>query len=125
MQELKKMLPSLVVYNFILLLAIGAVWLGFGFDYRLLTGLLLGNALMLLNFYFIGFTARKVSQTRSFKRGQFLANLSYGIRYIGMFAVLALFLAFDLISLFTAVIPLFYTKIYYTVGALTGRYDDD
>ena len=123
--ELRGMLPWLIAFNVVLLASVTAIGFGFGFDYRLYTGLLAGNVLMLANFIIIGITAGAISRTRQFKRGQFLANFSYGARYIGIFVILAALLTFDLISPFTAVLPLFFPKLYYTVSAFCGKYKDE
>lgn len=123
--ELKEMTPMLIVFNLIIVLSVTVIGFSYGFDYRLYTGLIAGNILMIANFLIIGITAGAISRTRQFKRGQFLANFSYGARYIGMFVVLVLLLTFDLISPFTALIPLFFPKIYYTVQAFRGKYNDD
>lgn len=122
--ELREMLPSVLVYDGLILLSILSIGFAFGHDWRLYTGLLAGNLLFAANFLLIGFTAASIARTREVKRGQFLGNFSYGARYIGAFLILALLLTFDLISLFTAVIPLFYPKIYYTVRALRQKNDD-
>lgn len=123
--ELKSMIPALILFNVVLLAGVITISIIFGFDYRLYLGFLVGNALMIGNFILIGVTAAAITRTRSFKRGQFLGNLSYGLRYIGIFVVLALLLTFDLISPFTAVIPLFFPRIFYTVEAFRGKYDDE
>ncbi len=124
-EELKEMLPSLLLYNALILLSVTAIGFVWGFDFRLYTGLLTGNILMVANMLLIGVTAGVIIKTRQQKRGQFLANLSYGLRYIGIFVILALLLTFKLISPFTAVIPLFYPRIYYTIAALCGKYDEE
>lgn len=125
MDELKEMLPMLIAFNVIIVASIVAIGFGVGFDYRLFTGLLTGNVLMLANFIIIGITAGAISRTRQYRRGQFLANFSYGARYIGMFVILVLLLTFDLISPFTALIPLFFPKLYYTIQAFRGKYNDN
>lgn len=118
------MLPSVLAYNGAVLLTILAAGFAFGHDWRLYTGLLVGNLLFAANILLIGVTAVSIVRTREVKRGQFLGNFSYGARYIGTFLILALLLTFDLISLFTAAIPLFYPKIYYTVRAFRQKNDD-
>ena len=115
------MRPLLIAFNAVILVLITVIGFAGGFDWRLYAGLIAGNALMLANFLLIGYTAGLVSKARDPKRGQFLANFSYGARYVGMFAVLALLLAFELISPFTALIPLFFPKIYYTAGAFVNK----
>lgn len=124
MEELREMLPSVLAYNGAVLLTILAAGFAFGHDWRLYTGLLVGNLLFAANILLIGVTAASIVRTREVKRGQFLGNFSYGARYIGIFLILALLLTFDLISLFTAAIPLFYPKIYYTVRAFRQKDDD-
>ena len=123
--EIKEMIPLFLIFNGILLAGIITISIINGFDFRLYSGLVVGNVLMAANFLLIGVTAGAISRTRSFKRGQFLGNFSYGLRYIGIFVILALFLTFDLISPFTAVIPLFFPRIFYTVQAFRGKYDDE
>lgn len=123
--ELREMLPSVLIYNLIVLLSVTAIGFVWGFDFRLYTGLLAGNILMIANMLVIGITATAIVRTRQQKKGQFLANFSYGARYIGIFLILALLLTFKLISPFTAVIPLFYPRIYYTVAAFRGKYDEE
>ena len=69
---------------------------------------------MAANFIGIGITAETIVKAKNFKKGQFLGNLSYGIRYIGIFGILALFLTFVAVNPVSAIVPLFYPKIYYT-----------
>ena len=114
LKELKKMLPYILMFNGAAVLVSVILGIFYGFDWRVYSGLLVGNILMTANFLGIGITAEIIVKSRSFKKGQFLGNLSYGIRYIGMFVILAAFLTFELINAFTALIPLFYPKIYYT-----------
>lgn len=123
--EIKEMIPLFLIFNGVLLAGIITISIISGFDFRLYTGLIIGNALMAGNFLLIGVTAGAISRTRSFKRGQFLGNFSYGLRYIGIFVILAALLTFDLISPFTAIIPLFFPKLFYTVQAFRGKYDDE
>lgn len=123
-EELREMLPFILTANLIIILSVIMIGFKAGFDYRLYTGLAVGNLLMTANFLIIGITAGAITRTRQQKRGQFLANFSYGARYIGIFVILALLLTFDLISVFTAVIPLFFPRIYYTIQAFRGKYND-
>ena len=124
-EELKEMLPMVVIADVVIALSITVIGFFSGFDFRLYTGLVAGNVLMAANMLIIGITANAIVRTRQQKRGQFLANFSYGARYIGIFVILALLLTFKLISPFTAVIPLFYPRIYYTIAAFRGKYDEE
>lgn len=124
-EELRKMLPMILAADLIIAVSVTIIGFYSGFDFRLYTGLVAGNLLMAANLLLIGVTAEAIVKTRQEKRGQFLANLSYGLRYIGIFVILALLLTFKLVSPFTAVIPLFYPRIYYTIAALRGKYDEE
>lgn len=122
--ELREMCPFILTANLIIILSVIVIGLKTGFDYRLYTGLAVGNLLMVANFLIIGITASAITRTRQQKKGQFLANFSYGARYIGIFVILALLLTFEVISVFTAVVPLFFPRIYYTIQAFRGKYND-
>lgn len=124
-EELRRMLPMILAADLVIALSVTVIGFSAGFDFRLYTGLIAGNILMAANLLLIGTTAQAVSRTRDPKRGQFLANFSYGARYVGMFVILALLLTFGLISPFTALIPLFYPKIYYTIGAFRNESDEN
>ena len=64
-------------------------------------------------------------KAKNFKKGQFLGNFSYGIRYVGIFVILAALLTFELINPVTSLIPLFYIKIYYTFFYLRLNKEDE
>ena len=108
------MLPYLLILNGAALAVCIGLGFAFGFDWRLYTGLAAGNALMLTNFVLIGYTAEKVARCRDFSKGRSISRISYGLRFTGIFAVLALLLTFRLINPIAGVVPLFYPKIYYT-----------
>lgn len=113
-EELKAMLPFTAAANGAVILVSVVIGLIYGFDWRVFSGLAAGNALMFANFILIGYTAEKTVKLRDFRRARFLGNLSYGLRYIGIFVILAALLTLDVIAVVTAVIPLFYPKVYYT-----------
>ena len=112
--ELKAMLPYLLIFNAAAVLVSVFVGAAFGFDWRVYTGLVTGNVLMTANFLLIGLTAEKVVRSRDFRRGRKLAGMSYGLRYAGMFTILAGLLTIGAINAVAAVVPLIYPKIYYT-----------
>ncbi len=125
LSELKGMLPYLLIFNgavIVLSIVFGII---FGFDWRVYTGLVAGNILMAANFIGIGITAEIIVKAKNFKKGQFLGNFSYGVRYVGIFVILAALLTFELINPVTALIPLFYTKIYYTFFYLRLSKEDE
>ena len=124
-EELKAMLPYIGAAD-ALAAVIAAIFCAVsGFDWRLFSGLAVGNVLMLANFVLIGITVDKTVKCRDFRRARIMSSASYGLRYVGIFAVLAVLLTFDLISVVTAVIPLFYPKIYYTFFYALGRGKDE
>ena len=123
--ELKNMLPYILIFNGAALLVSVIIGIFYGFDWRIYIGLLVGNILMTANFIGIGITSEIIVKSKSFKKGQFLGNFSYGIRYIGIFVILAVLLIFELINPVTAIIPLFYPKIYYTFFYLRLYKEDE
>ena len=123
--ELKNMLPYILIFNGAALLVSIIIGIFYGFDWRIYSGLLVGNILMAANFIGIGITSEIIVKSKSFKKGQFLGNFSYGIRYIGIFVILAALLIFELINPVTAIIPLFYPKIYYTFFYLRLNKEDE
>ena len=124
-EELKAMLPLIVWAD--VSVAAAALTAGFflGSDCRLFTGLVVGNVLMLSNFVLLGFTVDKAVKCRDFRRARSISGISYGLRYAGMFAVLAALLTLDVINLVTAIIPLLYPKIYYTFFYALKRGKDE
>lgn len=116
LEELRGMVPILLICNALLLIVCGIFcWYNAEFDWRLFSGVLLGNIVSVGNFYLLGVSASTVISARNEKRAQFLANGSYGIRYIGMFAVYAIALVAGVISPLPALAPLFFPRIHYLV----------
>ncbi len=123
--ELKYMLPFILAANGAVAAACLVVGFISGFDWRVFSGLAVGNLLMAANFILIGHTVSRTVKCRDFRRARRIGTISYFLRYTGIFAVLALLLSFKLISVVTAVLPLFYPKIYYTfIYTLTRGKDD-
>ena len=113
-EELRAMLPYLLLFNGTALVVCIILGLAFGFDWRVYSGLAAGNLLMLANFVLIGVTAEKVARCRDFRRGRSIAGISYALRYTGIFAALAGLLTIKAVSPVSAVIPLVFPKLYYT-----------
>ena len=115
------MLPFVGITDGAAVLAAVIFGLFYGFDWRVFCGLAVGNVLMLANFVILGTTAEKALKTRDFRRARTISGVSYGLRYVGIFAVLAGLLTIDAINLISAVLPLFYPKLYYTFVYLNSR----
>lgn len=112
--ELKAMLPVFISGDIILVLA-GIIYcfVSGSFDYRLFTGILAGNFASVGYFLSLGIGAENALLRKNNKKARFSANLSYGMRYVGLFLIYALLMVFGLVNIFTAVIPLFFPRIYY------------
>lgn len=125
-EELKAMLPFIAVTNGAALLISVVFGFIFGFDWTVYSGLVVGNILMLLNFVLIGMTVDRIVRCRDFRRGRTIGSVSYGIRYAGLFAILAGLLTIHAVNIVTVLIPLCYPKIYYTfIYTLTRGKDDE
>jgi hypothetical protein len=121
LDELKGMIPTLLIGNLIAFLGCVVYGLITAHDFRLYTGLLVGNTAALLNFYHIGVKAGNIARMKDARRARTYATASFFVRYIGAFAVFAALLVFRLMNPVTAVIPLFFPKIHYTVKAIFNR----
>ncbi len=113
-EELKNMRLCLAVLNGVVILVLVILGFVFGFDWRVFTGLLLGNIITIGNFIGIGITSEEIVRTKDPARARSIGRSSYMIRFVGSFVILAAFAYFSLINAIVAVIPLFYIKIYYT-----------
>jgi hypothetical protein len=90
-------------------------------DWRVLTGLAVGNAAALLNFYHLGVKAANILRRKDPRYTRNYSRMSYILRFIGAFIVFGILITFKLINAPAAVIPLFFPKIYYYVKAVKGR----
>jgi len=120
--ELRAMLPFFAVCDGVILIISGICGLfGLNADWRVITGLLAGNAVTALNFLLIGVTAGYVIRRKNVQRAKTFSGFSYGARFIGMFAVFGALLYIKAVNPVTALAPLFYPKLYYTLSALKSR----
>ena len=124
-EELKAMLPFIAATNGAALLVSVVFGFIFGFDWTVYSGLVVGNILMLLNFVLIGMTVDRIVRCRDFRRGRTIGSVSYGIRYAGLFAILAGLLTIHAVNIVTVLVPLCYPKIYYTFIYTLKRGKDD
>ena len=125
-EELKAMLPFIAATNGAALLVSVVFGFIFGFDWTVYSGLAVGNVLMLLNFVLIGMTVDRIVRCRDFRRGRTIGSVSYGIRYAGLFAILAGLLTIHAVNIVTVLVPLCYPKIYYTfIYTLKHGKDDE
>ncbi len=122
--ELRKMLPTYLILNGILLLACGAyLIISESNDWRVFTGVLAGNIASTLNFLVLGLSADKSLSRKAEKKAQFTANMWYGLRFIGLFAFCVILLLFKAVNLITLVIPLFFPRIHYIFEYSRKKFD--
>ena len=124
--ELRGMVPALLVCNAVVLVGCAiyvAVTGGLDIsrDWRLLSGLVLGNAAMVGNFCFLGFKAAKIIRRKERRYAQMYGTFGFIARYLGAFALFGALITFNIINPITAVIPLFYPKVHYTVKAILNK----
>lgn len=124
-EELKEMLPFLAAANGAAAAVCAVLGFFFGFDWRMFSGLAAGDLLMLANFVMIGCTVEKAVRCRDYRRARSVCGISYGLRYIGLFASLAALTSLGVIQPIPAVIPLFFPKIYYTFFYVLKHGKDD
>lgn len=122
LKELKSMFPTFIICNAVAI--VGCVIYSMAtdlYDWRILTGLLLGNAAALGNFYLLGVKASKVVKSKDIRKAQTYSTTLFLVKYFGAFALFGALVTFELINLITAVIPLFYPKIHYTMKAILNK----
>ncbi len=119
--ELKAMIPAALVVNGAALLGIGIYGIFDEITWRTVLGLVYGNLLSLFNFILIGKTAVTTIAKATESKGKFFANMSYGIRYVGLFLFLAAGLWLKVIDPVPAFIPLFIPKLHYTFDSIFGE----
>ncbi|MCL1903149.1 MAG: hypothetical protein FWF94_01875 [Oscillospiraceae bacterium] len=119
LSELKGMTWTFILCNTVVLLGCSVYSIvAVSFDWRMLTGLTLGNLAALANFYALGAKSARIIREKDAKRAKKYATSNYFIRYFTAFAVFGFFTYFNIINPVVAVIPLFYTKIHYTIKAI-------
>ncbi len=123
--ELRSMIPYLLILNAVTVVVCVIIGIVSGFDWRLYTGLAVGNALMVANFLLIGYTAERVVHSKDFRRGRSIAGMSYGLRYVGIFVILAGLLTIKVINPITAVVPLIFPRVFYTFFYVRMHKEDD
>ncbi|HBH94657.1 MAG TPA: hypothetical protein DDX91_02840 [Ruminococcaceae bacterium] len=124
--ELKTMLPTALIVNGLILVGAALYGIFEGVTWRAFAGMIYGNLLCAGNFILIGSTAVSTVSGASEKKGRFFANMSYGLRYVGLFICLGGALWLNLIDLIPAFAPLFIPKIHYTLKyVLAGKNPPD
>lgn len=114
--ELRDMLPVYIAAN-VIVVCISAVF-AFRGELRtavlMITGVLAGTCVSVLNMLGMGYTARLAVRQQAQKRAAFICNAGYGIRYASIALIFAALLILKAVNLLTLFVPLFVPKIYYT-----------
>jgi hypothetical protein len=126
--ELKNMFPFALFCNGLVLI-ICAVYgfIGGGVNFSYFTGLLFGNVVGALNFYFIGFAAGRLVRRGAMRgaghgaRAGVTAGFFYGVRYLVMLALYWVLASLGVINLFVALVPLLYPSLYYKFTAIFNK----
>lgn len=125
LEELRATVPAFIGGNLVLLAGCAIYGIFCGFDWRMFTGIIAGNIISAANFYLMGRSVERTIKRRNAKKAQFHANASYAVRYLGMFAALAVLLALKVVLIVPAVVPLFFPRIYYFINALRHKPEDE
>lgn len=93
----------------------------YGFDYRLVLGLLLGTAAMTANIILLGYSAERAVERSSAKRAKRYMFSFYLLRMTVMGAAIALGFNADCFNPVCTFLPLLWPKVLYTGSAITQR----
>jgi hypothetical protein len=119
--EIKSSIPTFLICNAIILVICVIYGFAVSHDWRFYTGLLIGNAAALGNFYHLGVKAGNITRMKVARRARIYATLDFFVRYIGAFIVFGVLIYFRLINPITALTPLFFPKIHYTIMAIFNK----
>ena len=92
------------------------------FDYTVVLGALLGGAVSILNFLFMGLTAQKVVDSGDEAQGKALVHRSYSMRMLLMAVVLIVGFAAPCFHVVAVAIPFLLPRITILVMQLLGMY---
>ena len=119
--ELRSMIPTFLVCNGIILVICGIYCVVAAFDWRLFTGLAVGNAASISNFYFLGFKSARIIRGKNPRKARVYTTSVFLARYLGAFALFGVLITFRIISPYTVVVPLLFPRIHYMVKAIFNK----
>lgn len=124
LEETKWLLPYYILFDGAMLILIGVIWLiTKQLDLSLIWGFLAGNLLSLTNFYTMGLSVQR-NLTYDKKKAMLNSNISYVVRYLGLFFILGILLYLKIINVFTSVIPILYPKFAYTIDYIFRKTEE-
>ncbi len=121
-EEMRSLLPYYIGVNAAYFSVIIVLFFALGLDYTLITGAIYGNILAAANFFLLGKSAQNAVK-RTAKSAQTYMNTMYCLRYLGLFALLAVAAVTPFVNLIAAMIPLFFPKIIITIRAFREKDD--
>lgn len=119
--EIRSLAPYFLVMSGIYLVIMTILCLAFGGDYSLPVGAVYGIILSALNFLLLGISAQNALGKASPKSAQTYMNVTYCLRYLGLFGLLTVAALLPFINLIAAAIPLFFVRIAITIREIKNE----
>lgn len=119
--EIRSLAPYFLVMSGIYLGIMTVLCFAFGGDYSLPVGAVYGIILSALNFLMLGISAQNALGKTSPKSAQTYMNVTYCLRYLGLFGLLTVAALLPFINLIAAAIPLFFVRIAITIREIKNE----
>lgn len=119
--EIRSLSPYYLVMSGIYLVIVTILCCALGGDYSLPIGAVYGIVLSALNFLVLGICAQNALGKSTPKSAQTYMNLTYCLRYLGLFGLLTVAALLPFINLIAAVVPLFFVRIAITIREIKNE----
>lgn len=119
--EMRSLAPYYLTMSGIYLVITVILCCAFGGDFSLPVGAVYGIILSALNFLLLGKSAQAALGKASSKSAQTYMNITYCVRYLGLFGMLTIAALVSFINLIAAVIPLFFPRIAITIREIKNE----
>lgn len=119
--EIRSLAPYFLVMSGIYLAIMIILCFAFGGDYSLPIGAVYGIILSALNFLLLGISAQNALGKTSPKSAQTYMNITYCLRYLGLFGLLTVAALLPFTNLIAAAIPLFFVRIAITIREIKNE----
>lgn len=119
--EMRSLAPYYLVLSGIYLAIMTVLCFAFGGDYSLPVGAIYGIILSALNFLLLGISAQNALGKTSPKSAQTYMNITYCLRYLGLFVMLTIAALLPFTNLIAAAIPLFFVRIAITIREIKNE----
>ena len=91
------------------------------FNFGVFTGLLIGNACSVLNFYLLGYTAGKAIRRKNPRKARSYFRFGYAARYLTMFTLFGLLITLKLVNPVAVAVPLLFPSFHYKFKAIFNK----